>query len=55
MKLRSTYTRMTGRKKYAEGLEQLMTQSMKLHLPCMASSDTGALVFIDDVTQEAAG
>ncbi len=61
LKLRSTCTRMTGRKKYGEGLEQLMIQSIQHYLwtwwsvmawACMASSGTGLLVFIDDVTED---
>ncbi len=32
MKLRLTCTRITGRKKYGEGLEQLMIQSIQHHL-----------------------
>ncbi len=61
LKLRSTCTRMKGRKKYGEGLEQLMIQSIKHHLwnlvdQCdgmsMASSGTGLLVFIDDLTED---
>ncbi len=50
-----------GRKKYGEGLEQLMIQSMQHNLwnmeqcdawACMASSGTGLLVFSDDVTED---
>ncbi len=32
LKLRSTFTRMAGRKKYGEGLEQLMIQRIQHHL-----------------------
>ncbi len=57
LKLRSTCTRMKGRKKYGEDL----VQSIQHHLwnmvdQCdgmsMASSDTGLLVFSDDVTED---
>ncbi len=53
---------MTGRRKYEEGSEQLMIQSIQHHLwnmvssvmawACMASGSTGLLVFIDDVMED---
>ncbi len=65
LKIRSTCTRMTGRKKNGEGFEQLMIQIMwtmniicetwwssVMAWACMASSGTGLLVFIDDVTED---
>ncbi len=62
LKLRSTCTRMTGRKKYREGLEQLMIQNIQHHLwntveRCDGMSvhgfhDTGLLVFSDDMTED---
>ncbi len=61
LKLRSTCTRVMGRKKFGEGLEQLMIQSIQ-HLwnmveqcdawACMASSGTGLLVFSVYVTED---
>ncbi len=61
LKLRSTCTRMMGRKKYGECLEQLMKQSIQQSvkheavwcMSCMAFSGTRLLVFSDDVTEPA--
>ncbi len=47
---------MTGRKKYGEGLEQLMIQSIQHHLntleQCDGMSMHGIQVFIEDVTED---